>query len=149
MGSAEIMEGGDSRLYVTMIHRTEQSHFHLLFAVLRILMGRKLNTSLYSHEFCLLSYNSLSEVRLLHPFSRSMNSLQEVVLFPEGDGQRLNVNNENMVPDFGIIFQQADQLLSQQSPEQQKSQISPSNYLNRCIVIYGRSEQVKIITFPF
>jgi hypothetical protein len=116
------------------------------FLVLRILIGRKLNTSLYSHEFCLLSYNSLSQVRLLHSFSRSINSLQKATVFPQENDQHIDHNHENMVPDFGIIFRNADDLLSsQQSSEQLKSQqISPLHYLNRCIVIYGRSEQVKI-----
>jgi hypothetical protein len=107
---------------------------------MKIVIGRKLNTTIFDHEICIVSFNSLSQVQLIHNFSRSITSLEEINLKIESEEMEDNKSG----PDFALLFKNLDELLSSVSVAPLTS--SPS--LIRCIVIYGRSDQVLFLALP-
>jgi hypothetical protein len=69
-----------------------------------------------------------------------MTSLQEINLKIESDEVLKESNSSTL--DFGLIFKNLDELLFSLS-----SSAATSDTLIRCIVIYGRSDQV-LLSFP-
>lgn len=127
--------------------------------MIKIIIDRKLNNNIFNHEYCIVTYNSLSQVNMILNFSRSITAFtdiqQSLEQLSEDEDYNYNDNDPNVEssengPDLSLVFKNLDILLASTASITTSTissiNLNSTNYLYRCILIYGRSNQVYYIS---